>query len=152
MLDLSTDLATDLDYMASDNIDSILLDAVIDTTDNNNSNDEVHVVFEAAQLPSSVDYELIPATGATLVMNAPMGLLSVSASSNVDVFGSGFRLIEAALEDIPEQWEFNWAGHLLVETNPSALGQMSARVSMSNNDDVLPVLLRSAIGLSSSER
>lgn len=139
-LALNTDLASRFNYTASDNVDLIVLDAVIDSDNDANANDVVNVRLTAGPLPSEVSFDLDAATEATLEMNGAAGSISLAMSSDKGIFGSGYKLIEAVVEDIPAQWKMKWwnrdldAAELLVETNPGPLGQMSARISNHNSD------------------
>jgi hypothetical protein len=85
--------------------------------------------------------------GATLLMNDSIDLISLHLDSDNDIFGSGFRLIEASVtEDVgagnpalPAQWFVNWAGGgFLLEAkdafgNPQPMGVLAGRISTSND-------------------
>ena len=104
---LDTNLRTELHYAGSDGISSIGLTGDIDIN-GPPLDDRTHIVFGAEALPATVDFSLTPASGATLTMSDPIDLILLDLSSDVDIFGSGYRHIHASIEDIPAGWTAAW--------------------------------------------
>lgn len=140
--DLTTDLATQVDYTGSGAISSLNLAAIIDTTNDSDDSNAVIAQLLATGLPSAVDFDLAPATGASLIMSGPLTSVFAQVQSGAPIFGSPYRLLQASLQSVPAKWTASWAGGSFfmeatdVFDNPSPLGQVAALVSTSNDPTV----------------
>ena len=137
--DVMFDLDPEFHYMASDEIEAITIDAYVDET-NNGMDDGTTIDFDLEGLPDRIDFVLNPASDATLDMSNGIDEISVRLESNVNIFGTGFQLISATLENIPAKWEAIWAGELLLEAKnaadmPAPMGQVSVLISKTNDED-----------------
>jgi hypothetical protein len=116
--DFSTNLATELEYTASDGIESVELVADIEIETAPMVVELTHVEAGLFGLPSQVEYFLEPEVeGSAFVhMNAPIDLATVELTSDDAVLESDFRHIKFSAEDIPANWDSEWG----VAPNPHA--------------------------------
>ncbi len=139
LFDFFSDLMTGFDYTASSGIDAITLAGTVDDT-NDSTDNGTDILFFLGGLPSQVNVDVDPSDHARLTMNSALDLILLSLSSDNDIFGSGYRQIEASITNIPAKFDATWGGNgFLVETknaadNPAPLGTLSAMVSTSNDD------------------
>lgn len=137
--DVSSNLATTFDYTASDGIAGISLLGHIDDNSGDGAGNGTDLNVLAAGLPSEVHFLLDPAASVALNMNAALSLISVQMSSTTSIFGSGFQLLKASVQDVPARLSANWAGDdIVAETkdavgNPAPAGAVSAMISKSSN-------------------
>ena len=133
-LDVSTDLVTGLDVTASDPVDRVAVDGLVDLTDDDESADAIDFHLAAEGLPTAAALQVTPSTGAELTMDGPAGAVEVALASGEPMLGSRFRRIEAALHAIPAHWSAAWGGPWSLEARdamdqPAALGSVTAFVS-----------------------
>ncbi|HTK76552.1 MAG TPA: hypothetical protein VL371_14900 [Gemmataceae bacterium] len=137
LLDLGVDVDPEFHYHGSTGIPSITLAGSVDDT-NDGLNNGTNILATLNGLPKDVDFVLHPASDATLTMNAPASLVALHLDSDNNIFGSGYRLLEASIADIPAHWNANWGGgQFLLEAkdaadNPAPMGVVHATISKSN--------------------
>jgi hypothetical protein len=143
-LDLTLDLDPSFTYTASSAVDEISLHATIDETDNGMA-DGTEVTFLFQGLPSSVNFTLdAGAKHAALTMNDSVDLIfaKLESEDSRGIFGTDYRLIQAAANDIPAHWSVDWAGDDFVleakdaSNNPAPMGTLAATISTSNDPTV----------------
>lgn len=136
-LDVALDLDPEFHYLANSPIDSIAIDAVVDDT-NDGADNGTTIDFDLVGLPNQLDFVLNPASHASLVMSGPVDLIALRLESNADIFGSGYRLIAATLDDLPAKWDAVWSGEVRLESrdqfdNPAPMGQVNVLLSKTND-------------------
>lgn len=135
---LATDLATHYEHTGSAGFAQAAVIARIDTTDDQDGADAVDIDLRGEAVPAAVTFDIDPASGATLSMNAGADSVRFLATSGAPIFASPFRLIDARLTDIPAKWIADWSGSLRLETlnavdGPAPLGLLE--VELSNSTD-----------------
>jgi hypothetical protein len=137
LLDLSVDIDPEFHYHGSQGIDAVTLAGSVDDT-NDGVNNGTNISASLLGLPKDVDFVLNPASDATLTMNAPATLVALHMDSDNDIFGSGYRLLEGSIANIPAHWSANWAGGQFVleakdaADNPAPMGEATVTISTSN--------------------
>jgi hypothetical protein len=132
----SSDFKTMLNYTASSPVASITAGGGFD--------DGVHgvanAIFQATGLPTSVNFQLNPSSGATLTMSDAISQIAFALSDDTaGLFGSPYELVTAILNNIPAHWTANWVGKQIdveaedASNNPAPMGQVTATVSTSDN-------------------
>ena len=126
-----------LNYTASSGISSITATADINTTDNSARQHPRGVRCNG--LPSTVNFTLVPNASATLTMSDAITLLTMTATSDNTILGTGtYKLFHAELHNVPAHWTVNWSGgQLLVEAKdasngPAPMGLVAATLSTSD--------------------
>ncbi len=110
--DLTTNLATQFDYTASSGIDALTLAGAIDTTDDGDSNNGVHVDASVHGLPSAVSLALDPSASGSLTfgMASPIDSVGLDVTGNDGIFGSPVKQVHLAIDHIPANWTAGWDG------------------------------------------
>lgn len=130
--DFNTDLATQLDYTASDGINEISI--VGDIEIDNGAVETTHIEALASGLPSEVHYSLVPELNGSLslTMSNPITQVRVELSSDDAILGGDYRHMLFDVQDIPDDWSAEWG----IVPNPHAgllanapLGPVSVIVS-----------------------
>ena len=137
LFDLTVDLDPVINYTASDTIAFITLVGTVDNNSGNGVDNGVNVNFLASGLPSAVNFTLNPASSASLTMNSAIDLVTFTLTSQnnaVGIFGSDFRYISAALNDIPSSWSANWGGGAFAIEANAPMGLVTAVLSATNSD------------------
>jgi hypothetical protein len=139
--DMSLDVDPEFHYHGSSGIDSITLSGVVDDTDDDVDNG-TNILATMLDMPKDVDFVLNPSSDAALTMNAPATLVALHLDSDNDIFGSGYRLLEASIANIPAHWNANWGGgQFVLEAKdaadaPAPMGAVIATISKSNDPTV----------------
>ena len=106
---LTTDLATQLDFTGSGGLDEITVDGEVGVKEGMTVH-TTDVLIELVGLPQTVHFLMVPELEgmAELTLSNPIDMILAELKSDTKILGEDYRHIRFQIDDIPANWNADW--------------------------------------------